>query len=68
MYDISNDGFAVRAGEDLQLYQLITVDGDELRYAARTATGRPYDAFTLKKRAGQANQLVEALSAEQRRK
>ncbi len=68
MYDISSDGFAVRAGEDLQLYQLITVDGDELRYTARTATGRPYDAFTLKKRAGQANQLVESLPPEQRRK
>ena len=67
MYDISNDGFAVRTGEDLQLYQIITVDGDELRYTARTATNRLYDAFTLEKRTGQPNRLREQLPAEQRR-
>jgi 3',5'-cyclic AMP phosphodiesterase CpdA len=67
MYDISNDSFAVRTGEDLQLYQIITVDGDELRYTARTATNRLYDAFTLEKRTGQPNRLREQLPAEQRR-
>jgi glyceraldehyde-3-phosphate dehydrogenase/erythrose-4-phosphate dehydrogenase len=45
----------------------ITVDGDELRYTARTATNRLYDAFTLEKRTGQPNRLREQLPAEQRR-
>jgi 3',5'-cyclic AMP phosphodiesterase CpdA len=67
MYGISNDAFAVRAGEDLQLYQIITVDGDTLRYEARTAVNRLYDAFTLEKRDGQANRLVESLGPESRR-
>lgn len=48
-----------RVAEDVQLFQVITIDGDELRYIARTATGQPYDGFTLKKRDGQPNELIE---------
>ena len=66
MYNITNDMF-VRTAEDTQLYQIIEVDGDEIRYAARTATGQLYDAFTLKKRAGQPNELRETLPPEHRR-
>ena len=36
-----------RAAEDTQLYQIISIDGDTLRYEARTATGELYDAFRL---------------------
>jgi 3',5'-cyclic AMP phosphodiesterase CpdA len=67
MYDLSNDAWAVRTAEDTQLFQIITVDGNELRYTARTATSRLYDEFTLVKRAGQPNQLVESLPPERRR-
>lgn len=67
MYDVTND-FAIRSAEDTQLYQIIDVDGDEIRYQARTATGRLYDAFSLRKRAGQPNELIETLPAERRRK
>jgi 3',5'-cyclic AMP phosphodiesterase CpdA len=69
MYDGVNAGWAVRAAEDTQLFQVITIDGGELRFEARTATGRLYDAFTLRKRAGQANELVEpqSLPPERRR-
>lgn len=67
MYNVTTD-FAVRSGEDTQLYQIIDVGLDELRYQARTATGRLYDAFTLRKRAGQPNELVEQLPPERRRK
>jgi hypothetical protein len=34
-------------GEDTQLFQVLRLDGDRLRYEARTATGRLYDAFSL---------------------
>lgn len=67
MYNITDDTWARRIGEDTQLYQVITIDGDELRFEARTATNRLYDAFTLKKRAGRPNELIEALPAERRR-
>jgi 3',5'-cyclic AMP phosphodiesterase CpdA len=68
MYDLTpGDRWAVRFAEDTQLYQVITVDGDELRFEARTATNRLYDAFTLRKRAGRPNELIELLPAEARR-
>jgi len=58
MYD-RNDFNFVRRAEDTQLYQIISIDGDELKYDAKTATGALYDAFTIKKRDGQANELIE---------
>ena len=33
--------------EDTQLFQVLRIDGQRLRYEARTATGRLYDAFEL---------------------
>lgn len=61
MYDAKQDVGVdvIRRAEDTQLYQVITIDGDELRYIARTAIGETYDAFTLRKRPGQPNDLVE---------
>lgn len=61
MYELGRRPFMQRAAEDTQLYQLITIDGDELRYEARTVMGTPYDAFTLRKREGQANELIERI-------
>lgn len=48
-----------RVAEDTQLYQLVTVDNDEIRFEAKTAKGELYDAFTLKKRPGAINELIE---------
>jgi len=53
----------VRRAEDTQLYQIITVDRDKLVYRALTATGEAYDGFTLIKRDGQPNELVEQVPA-----
>ena len=33
--------------EDTQLFQVLRIDGDRLRYEARTATGRLYDGFEI---------------------
>lgn len=44
--------------EDTQLFQVLRVDGARLRYEARTATGRLYDAFELV-RAGGTTRVVE---------
>jgi len=51
-YEMTNRSWARRAGQDLQLYQVITVDGSRLRFEARTAEGDLYDAFELRKSAG----------------
>ena len=59
MYKLDRKEWIHRAAEDTQLFQVITVDGDSLHYAARTATNDLYDAFDLVKRPGQANALIE---------
>jgi 3',5'-cyclic AMP phosphodiesterase CpdA len=48
-----------RVAEDTQLYQIIHVDGDTIRYEARTARGDLYDAFKLVKHADGKNELIE---------
>lgn len=50
-----------RVGEDLQLFQIIHVDPDTLRFEARTVTGDLYDAFELIKQPGARNRLMEGL-------
>lgn len=60
MYALQSHPFMRRTAEDTQLYQIIHINGDELRFEARTAVGKLYDAFTLKKRGeGQTNELIE---------
>ncbi len=57
-YPKDEDPF-VRRAADTQLYQIITIDGDELRYEARTAVGDLYDAFTLRKKPDAPNEFVD---------
>lgn len=61
MYTVDREPYMSRVAENTQLYQIITVDGDQLRYEARTAVGRLYDAFTLRKRDGHPNELIEQI-------
>lgn len=60
MYDVTPGlSWATRTAENTQLYQVIEVEADRLRYRAKTVTGEVYDAFDLLRREGQPNQLVE---------
>lgn len=61
MYSMQRHDFMKRQAENTQLYQIIHIAGDELKYEARTAIGDIYDAFTLKKRDGQINELTEQI-------
>ncbi len=45
--------------EDTQLYQRVRIEGDVLRYEARTATGRLYDAFSIVGGRGAGRRIVE---------
>ena len=47
-----------RAAEDIQLFQVIRIDGARLRFEAYTPTGLLYDAFELRKRPNQPNELI----------
>jgi hypothetical protein len=68
MYELEERPFMKRAAEDTQLYQIIRVDGDQLHYEARTATGSLYDGFTLIKRDGKPNRLVERVPPRKERR
>lgn len=59
MYSMKKQTFMKRHAENTQLYQIIHIDGDQLRFEARTAIGELYDGFTLNKRKGQLNELIE---------
>jgi hypothetical protein len=59
MYNLEREPWMQRAAEDTQLYQILYVNGNTLKYEARTAVGDLYDAFTLQKRNGAPNRLIE---------
>lgn len=59
MYELGEQKWMAKGGQNVQLYQLVTIDGDKLTYEARTADGKPYDGFELRKKAGAGNELIE---------
>lgn len=67
MYNMRDNGWEdfpgatrERGGENTQLFQLITIDGDRLQFEAYTPTGALYDAFDLiKTEDGKPNRFVE---------
>jgi len=62
-YRLSDDARATMkpVAEDTQLFQVLRFDGGRLRYEARTATGRLYDAFELVDSGAGGKRLVEVL-------
>ena len=66
MYAITKGEYAKKFAQDTQLYQIIHVNERNLEYRAYEATGELYDAFTLQKRDGMPNLLIEALPEEKR--
>lgn len=48
-----------RGGENTQLYQVVRVRQDTLKYRSYTATGTPYDAFDLVKQDNGPSEMIE---------
>lgn len=63
MYNLNFADWLTRVASNTQLYQLIHMDGDQLRYEAYTATGELYDAFQLDKQENGANIFVDKAPA-----
>ena len=59
MYSVDQEAWMKSSASGIQLYQLITVDGDTLSYQSRTATGDVYDEFVLTKQDDGRNELTE---------
>jgi hypothetical protein len=60
-YRAGPDALATMApvAEDTQLFQVLRLDGDVMRYEARTATGQLYDAFELHDEGARGKRLVD---------
>jgi len=58
-YELEDRDWMARSGEQVQLYQVIHVDGDTLHFEARTADGAVFDSFELRKHDGGPNELFE---------
>lgn len=59
MYDLKSDTWGDVTGEDIQLYQHITVDNDTIIYDSYDVTGQLFDSFRLEKDENGVNRLVE---------
>ena len=59
MYTVDKKPVMERTAQNTQLYQVITIDGDTLRFSAYTAVGDLFDRFTLHKEDGRPNRMVE---------
>jgi hypothetical protein len=64
MYETGFFEWADRTASNVQLYQLINIDGDLLRYEAYTAVGQLYDAFEIKKNAAGNNIFADKTPAD----
>lgn len=64
MYQVDREDWMARTAARTQLFQVIRIDGNRLRYESRTARGVLYDAFELTKQgAGRPNKLVNRIPA-----
>lgn len=61
MYEVDREDWMVRAAERTQLFQVVTIDGDELLFSSYTARGELYDRFRLRKRPGEPNELINEI-------
>jgi 3',5'-cyclic AMP phosphodiesterase CpdA len=59
MYALDKLSWAKRSAANLQLYQVIRIDGGVLKYESRTARGEQFDAFELRKRPDGGSDLIE---------
>ncbi|WP_226390080.1 purple acid phosphatase family protein [Penaeicola halotolerans] len=59
MYEHGEDAWWDKGIMQTQLYQLISIDGDELKYNAYKVTGELFDHFTLRKQANRPNMIID---------
>lgn len=62
MYEQSSEPWWKVGTTKTQLYQLLDVENDRIRYRSFTATGELFDSFEIVKRKDQSNLVVEGIS------
>ena len=68
MYDLAEREWMQRKARNTQLFQIITIEDNTLKYAAYSADGDLYDAFDLIKSAKKPNKLIEQVPSTPERK
>ena len=61
MYDLSDDPWMKRKARNTQLFQVISIDNNNLIYQAFSADGELYDAFDLIKSSKKGNKMVNKI-------
>lgn len=68
MYDLADREWMQRKARNTQLFQIITIDDNTLKYTAYSADGDLYDAFDLIKSAKKPNKLIDRVPSTPERK
>lgn len=68
MYDLADREWMQRKARNTQLFQIITIEDNTLKYTAYGADGDLYDAFDLIKSAKKPNKLIERVPSTPERK
>jgi hypothetical protein len=63
MYELERKDWMDRAGENIQLFQVISISGTVLSYKSITVTGEVFDAFDLVKKDGKPRELINRIPA-----
>ncbi|MCS6830973.1 MAG: metallophosphoesterase family protein [Armatimonadota bacterium] len=61
MYKLNQQPWMRRWAQDTQFYHIVHVDGDRLLFESYTAAGKLFDAFEIRKRRGQVNQVIDRI-------
>ena len=64
MYNLNFGDWMERGASNTQLYQLVKVDGEVLRYEAYTVLGELYDVFELRKKSKNIAEFVDLITPE----
>jgi len=64
MYNLVRAEWMDRAGENLQLFQVISISRTVLNYQSITVAGEVFDAFDLVKKDGKTNELINRIPVE----
>lgn len=59
LYEVGNKEWMKVRGENVQLFQEISIDGKNLHYKAVTADGELFDEFIIKKKSNGKNKFIE---------
>ena len=63
MYKLERKDWMDKAGENMQLFQVIAISENILSYKSMTVTGKVYDAFDVIKKEDGAGELINRIPA-----